>query len=382
MEEDDSGICKACDSLRTLASDFLKTTKTNIRERRGSVTRLGLSGASGKQLQVAWNTRLDTIVSALFKSSLEMIVKDSSEKGWCFCVSGSGARQEACPYSDLDCFILVENDGPSQVDVFRRAAKQMSDILFAIDEDGTLDLGIRFCHGGLNPLGYNTESQPELIGSPGQIASLIEHSAVNEHIRTGLGESRGLCGDEKLHDAYRLEVESVRGKSLWAPLGRPLLAGHKKQAMKLLEKAASAWKGGLDKNTKEVDIKLDVYRIPQYALGGLAMYYGVNEQNSFKIVEALQTRAKLSHRAVVAFKEVLEVSAKMRISAHLVQGGEVDALVNKPQKNATELNDEEWKTLLNCRYQLEFIARVSRQFCENKRSALKMNRSNPFVDSI
>ena len=379
LGEENPSICVACQSLLETCGDMLVQTKKNVKERRGSVFLLGLNQATGKDLQVAWNTRLDKIVAGLFKSALALSVTKPPEDGWCFCVSGSGARQEACPYSDLDCFILVDDDSPHQVEIFRNAAKKMSAILFAIDEDGTLDLGIRFCHGGLNPLGYNTESQPELIGTPAHIASLIERSGVNEHIVTGLGESRALCGDEGLHDGYRKECESVRGKSLSAPWGRPMLPGHKKQGLKLIEKAAKGWKGGLTKDTKEVDIKLDVYRIPQYALGGLALYYGEKEQNSFKLVQALSNRGKLGRRAVNAFNTVLEVAAKFRISAHLVQGGEVDTLVHKPTKNATELNDQEWKELLACKFDLEFIAFAARQFCANKVSMLKVNRSNPFA---
>ena len=382
LAEDQSGLCPACLDLFKTCGDLLSTKKKNIRERRGSIIMLGLNEATGKELQTAWSTRLDRLVQSLFHDALVVVTKDPPQTGWCFCVSGSGARQEACPYSDLDCFILVDDASPNTADIYRRAAKTMSDFLFALDEDGTLDLGLRFCHGGLNPLGYNTQSQPELIGMPSRIASFIEEKGVNEHIVTGLAESRAVCGDDSLHDIYRKEVEEVRGKSLSAPWSRPTLPGNKKAGLKLIEKAAKGWKGGLTKDTKQVDIKMDVYRVPQYALGGLAMWYDIKEQNSFRIVEELNKKDKLSTRAVCAFNTVLEVVAKLRISAHLVQGGELDTLVPTQQKNATELNETEWKELLGCRFHLDFIARLALQFIENKTSILKKNRTNPFSTSI
>lgn len=357
----------------------------NLRARRGSITAMAQNpDVSGSTLQTEWNSRADTVISTLFDACFAE-ARDANPgpaamPAWAFCVSGSGARQEACPYSDLDCFLLVESESPGVVAILRDAAQRMSDTLFGMGEAGDIDtMGIRFCDGGLHPLGLGISKCPELIGTPARIASLIEDSAIDEHIRNGLSESRMLTGTQGVHDTYLDETEAIRGKSLSAPWRRPLLPGRKKLGLKLVELGASR---SLPDLTDSIDIKTDVYRMPQFVLGGLAAYYGEREMNSFKIVVALRARGKLSAQWVRTFNQVLETVARLRTAAHLTHHREADLLraANLTEAdNTTVLSEADLKKLRVCRMHLVAIKNAAEQFVEAKKSLQKKHRTNPFA---
>ena len=354
--------------------------RKNIGGRRNSVVGLAVGGASGRDIQAGWNTRMSVIVSDLFQEAYRAAQDQHPNNGagaWSFCISGSGAREEACPFSDLDCFILVAYPTPAVLEVMRAAARNMRQMLTDMGEDGNIDtLGLRFCGGGLHPLGLGVASAPELINAPGPLASLIEQDGINGHICQGLSESRCVCGSEDLHREYRGEVEAVRGKSLSAPWSRPMLPAKKKLGLEMIGKAANQ---RAMRDETEVDIKTDVYRIPQVMLAGLAAYYGIEDQNSFRIVTALRARDKITRRCEQAFNNVLDVVAQFRTMAHLEQGREADTLAPTEKRNATKLPDTEWKQLMACKADLYLMQQLGLEFVKNKKNALKGNRTNPFA---
>lgn len=357
--------------------------KASIRARRGSVSRIAATGATGVEIQTEWNTRADKVIADLFHSALADATLSSgidNPGSWAFCISGSGARQEACPYSDLDCFLLVEVEDASIMALFRSASSKLRTMLTAMGEDEDVDhLGLRFCFAGLHPLGLGTRSAPELIGTPARLAALIENGDVDGHIRQGLSESRCLCGIKSLHDTYLSETEAVRGKSLSAPWTRPMLPGRKKLGLSLIAKGAAF---RIPSATAEIDIKVDVYRLPQFVLAGLAAYYDVAEQNSFRIVTALNTRNKLNARSVASFTKVLNAVARMRTVAHLEQEREGDMLVSPTapaNDNVQHLDEADWKILMECRFELGYLQSCAVRFCTDKKSALKSNRVNIFA---
>ncbi|MDL2356775.1 MAG: DUF294 nucleotidyltransferase-like domain-containing protein [Pseudomonadota bacterium] len=343
------------------------------------------AGGDGKAIQTAWNTRIDTIISGLFQAAYGEAMAAGgvplADSPWAFCVSGSGARQEACPYSDLDCFVLLDDASPSRVAIFRDGALRMRTMLFAMGEDGAVDtLGVRFCHGGLNPIGLGVASSPPLIGTPATIASFIENATVADHIRQGLSESRLICGHKALHDTYLAETEAIRGKSLSAPWARPMLPGRKKLGLKLIQDAASKT---IPDMSGALDIKTDIYRLPQFLLGGLAAYYGEAETNSFRIVTALERRGKLGRSSVTAFNRVLEAVARLRTTAHLGMHREADMIAppTAPDSvNETKLEAADWLKLKICRMELEALKRLAGEFATAKQKMFQSDRNNPFAN--
>ena len=107
----------------------------NLRDRRGSMaTLLQQPGVTGAQLQRGWTTRVEAIVQQMFRDEFA----GNEPCQYAFCIAGSGARHEASPYSDLDCFLLLADDRPSNVLFFRTATKAVSDMLIALDSAITL----------------------------------------------------------------------------------------------------------------------------------------------------------------------------------------------------------------------------------------------------
>jgi hypothetical protein len=155
-----------------------------------------------------------------------------------------------------------------------------------------------------------------------------------------------------------------------------MLPARKKLGLAMIEKGA---KQKIMPDETSVDIKIEVYRTPQVILAGLAAYYDVKEQNSFRIVAELVRRNKLHARYARSFNEVLDVVAKRRTLAHLQQGREADILTGTPKANATQLADPEWQELLACKGDLYLIQQIALKFVEAKNCALKSNRTNPFA---
>ena len=117
------GMCEApdntfdpnCEGPEAGPADFVCQTcklKKTMKARRGSI--VGMQGARGQYLQREWSDRVAMVVQELFDEQ----IGPRPPCRYAMCLAGSGARHEASPYSDLDCFLLVEDDSPTTVKVF------------------------------------------------------------------------------------------------------------------------------------------------------------------------------------------------------------------------------------------------------------------------
>jgi hypothetical protein len=182
----------------------------------------GVAPPSTALVQQAWTTRAIRIVEDLYGEAF--LAAGGPPCAFAFGISGSGARQEACPYSDLDCFIVLDpTAGAAQVTAMVAISQTVRDRLAHINWDrdvaaanaGVPNKGFTFCAGGLNPGGWGGAG-PVLTGTAVDLAALIETNlgaanAALAHVGSGLQESSFGFGTVALRWSRR--SASIRAKS-------------------------------------------------------------------------------------------------------------------------------------------------------------------------
>jgi hypothetical protein len=113
--------------------------KANIRARRGSISRLSqVPEVKASTLQEGWTSRAAEIVKGLYEEFFLQLPERGPPCPYAFCVGGSGARREACPYSDLDAFIVLDPGAKrAEVDAFDSVSLQVMLRLEEIEFDST-----------------------------------------------------------------------------------------------------------------------------------------------------------------------------------------------------------------------------------------------------
>ena len=371
--------------------------------RRGSVANLMQQpGMSGRALQDAWTQRVEVIVDEMFQEALGAKALPCQ---YAFCLAGSGARHEASPYSDLDCFVLVSDDGAQEVKFFHDVCKDMSDMLMAVEGNS----GLRFCNI-MAPFGSpGNPKAPKLIRTPHNMADLVEWSedSIESHISGGLQEHRFLFGTKKLYDDFKTDLNVILAKTCFSFSSRPAITRGKKMGLKVIKDLVTDPRFTPPSSTDEYfHVKEQFYRPPQFIAKGLAWYYGIDAVSTHDQVTQLVATNHMSHGVAYSFKAVMSVMAKYRFRLHLDREGEKDfvftnqgkrdaelAILNaKSAVSRTEAEKErhtrltagtlmtraEVKDLTDVIPNLAFIMALARTFVKEKEKALG-KRGNPFV---
>jgi len=301
--------------------------RINLLARRQSISNmLGATvPTTGLQLEAAWTQRVVTIVENLYDDYFQ----GNEPCAYTFCLTGSGARKEACPYSDIDCFIVVET-GASAGDItaLATASKHVRERLVDMNWHGAgpeQDKGFVFCIGGLNPEGWNSVGTPpqRLIDKPHELAGVLEAnldttSQAMAHVVSGLQEADFGFGDQQLFTDFQREIDLIVGKTCLKMASRPLLTLKKRQGMETVRDAVTNPEFDIpDPNGNRFNIKKGFYRLPQFLSKGLAWYYGIASVRTLDQISALQTGNRLSDSNARHFINAINKAGKVRVKSHL-----------------------------------------------------------------
>jgi hypothetical protein len=359
----------------------------NIRDRRLSISNMIATDplVSGAQLQVGWTDRADIIVTNLLNNAIQGMGAPPPCT-YAFCLAGSGARHEACPYSDLDCFFLVESVDPANTAYFRTVSTTVKQSLENMDEIA----GLRFCFGGLNPLGQPGahEQRPELILTPVAMAALLEDPQVDSHVRGSIDECRLLVGgggnSAQLYQDYKAETNMIMGSTPMTFSSRPLLTNRRNEGLNAIREALKPDHAPPSSQATVYDIKKKFYRLPQMVVKGLALYYNIAEINSISAVQGLRVAGKLSSPMAQRIAGVLDIAGKIRNKAHLHAGYEVDEVFSVAQGAQPNLvlNAQDLKDLRLCIIELHQIRNRAQDFLDAKTKIVIIGkRGNPFAEN-
>ena len=374
--------------------------RANLRDRRASMSNLLLQpGVTGAQLQRGWTQRVEAIVQQMFLDAFA----GNEPCRYAFCIAGSGARHEASPFSDLDCFLLLEDDSPANVTFFRNASKQVSDLLLALDY-GT---GLRFCNL-MSPLGCpGDQTAPELMRTPHGMADVVEwpDTRANAHVKGGLQENRFLFGTQQLHADFVTDLNNVVNKTCFTFSSRVTITRGKQMGLDTIKKLLQDREYAPPQKTDQwFHVKNQFYRPPQFIAKGLAWFYGVPDVNTVQQLDALVLGNHMSRSVANNFKPILDVMARLRFKLHLDREGEKDfvyvatatrdaeiARINglvttsKEERDlrtrlqqGTLLTAQERADLVAVIPNLHYIMRLAAEFVKEKEKVLG-KRNNPFL---
>ena len=186
--------------LRLRVKDKADDTTQKVNARRNSISRLVTTpGVTSNQIHIDWTKRVETLYVSLFSGALP---NSKTLPSFALCLCGSLARREACPYSDIDSFLLVKETSDKTVECFQKAAVEVDQCLL---EMGGEVSGFRLCSGGLNPV--NIIETPEgLIRMLNDIETAGE---IADHMLS-VKEARFLYGNVKLFDRYQKLLDAYK----------------------------------------------------------------------------------------------------------------------------------------------------------------------------
>jgi len=373
--------------------------KKQLALRRGSISGLMGQGASGMALQQGWTQRVDVIAEEMFNECMA----GNAPCNFAFCLAGSGARNEASAYSDLDCFILVSNSSVNNVSFFEQTMDTMRKMLLDIEIGG-----LRLCTI-MTPLGGGTAVTPKLIRTPHDMADLVEwpENQIEPHITGGLQENRFLFGTRALYDDFKTDLNLIVAKNCYSFSSRPKITRGKQLGLKTIRDVVNDPKfQPPNPADRDFHVKEQFYRPVQFIAKGLAWYYGLDVAGTALQLQQLMQGNHMSQVVANNFTTVMNMMAKYRFQLHLDAEGEKDfiytdqnarnqemqVLQNKGQhslsqpekdrlgrlKAGTYMTPQQVKDLTSVIPNLKFIMRLAREFVKQKDKLLG-KRGNPFT---
>lgn len=270
------------------------------------------------KLTTEWTAKVEMLLVELLSPGLSKLTCK-----WALCTAGSLARQEACAYSDIECFVLLEKDNEEFKAIVTTAAKRCKGILLEAGEAGR---GFSFDEG-MSPedelwvatpatMIVNVRSQIQMaknspIGfDPGNIDVLQDHHLVQ--------------GSDLLYKEWsRLAAEYMasRSKSPNVSNSRNQALLEWRQWMEIQPKRKSAGARRPVLADVGIQIKDNYYRwlqkIPKY----LCQYYGLSMGDTRQQVSALARAGHISQPVELLFLDCLDKVTRMRMEGHLLAGG-------------------------------------------------------------
>ncbi|MFA0813037.1 DUF294 nucleotidyltransferase-like domain-containing protein [Microbulbifer epialgicus] len=399
---ENGSLAKTCDNC---LSDYLEGQRNEIGDMLNS-------GNSSWQMMFNWSSKLIKFVEWLYKDQFAINGRPSD---FSFCITGSGARREACPQSDLDAFIVVPKITSEQRDKWRKINIAIRNRLDAINNTKVNAIrpgkGFVFCTGGLNPMGVVTKKwkamhdKDNLLKEDGLIfentntasafAGLVEEyyrspsdsrRILWRHIVSGLQECDHAFGNPSLHKELKHEINFVLGKQGDEFGPNALLTRKRSEGLKAIQAAVN------DKNFRPPEphssikkVKREIYRAPQFILKGVSWFYGVDEASSLAQLAQLEKEGKMHPTRSKHFRSAIAAGVKYRIASHVHTGAEFDKVLSAyvpPNKNQTgwlQLTTNETSELEEAADSVRLILSWGEEFLSSQKQSLGL-RKNIFAE--
>ncbi|MCE5318089.1 MAG: DUF2225 domain-containing protein [Parachlamydia sp.] len=284
-----------------------------------------------KQTLEAFSIGIGAFLEAMLNEMYPIIGKPPCE--FTVLSLGSLARKEMSPYSDLEFAFLVKDSSEENLAYFRTVVSWLEIQVINLGEtpikilDGgyvsPVDRGFSFDDGGNTPLGK--PGQIELIKTPVQLAQLqTERFYSEDFILSNVLRTAGLLfGDAILYKEYLQAMETI----ISMQSSRSSLTLRKERTQNCLDGHLVQFKPGLNKDKQEMpvfNVKFELYRIPNFLIAGLADYFGIDINNSWEKLDALEGIEILSKEGVMHLKKALNEIMHLRMRCHMFYEQECD----------------------------------------------------------
>jgi hypothetical protein len=306
-----------CPYCWKISQDRLKSVHHRMDEQRQYLQDDLDRRAQGGGLMSSWTDFVDLQLADLYG---ELSAKQPCH--FAFCVCGSLARTEACPWSDIDAFILTEHSNDKIKDFFRNASVAVEyHLSFARPNTYNLpksrkcangeklpgdrfggNTGFKFCNGGLSP------TNPVFVNTPDEMLHRYEEYFREPHYRQSVlqTQARFVFGYMPLFDKW---LKNLGKRVAWdaGTMRRDALTEMQELANRPLPNGRG----------ESINVKTDLYRPVQLILHSLALNYGINEVNPRQEADALVKAGHMSREVANLFKETLDGIFRLRAAGHL-----------------------------------------------------------------
>ncbi|WP_324658481.1 C80 family cysteine peptidase [Burkholderia thailandensis] len=285
----------------------------------------------------AWNDAAREILRQSYTSIVEKFASEGKRPmgKWGFMVSGSLARNEATPWSDLDAFIIIENEADAPL--FKEMGSEFYSLFDKVAGDRRAFI---FDPVQINPF--------KMVGTPeGILKSAIEIDVVEQV--DAIANSKYIFGS-----GPELETRLLQAVKSGLSAGKYAMVGSE-GGYKQLKRAYELFKpwGGGDK----INIKSYIGRPLTLVLNGLAKIYGIKELGADAQADALLKAGGVSAEFCGWVKETNNIYQKLRYFSHESAGMESDVV------DLANVNLELARALAGRAVELQ---RMAREFVEFK----------------
>ncbi len=318
--------------------------RTQLREARSRYSEQFQKGAPIRGIQRYLTAFFIKILNSLILDSQECLGAPPVE--WACMGMGSMARDEMCPYSDLEFAFLVAAKTEKSLQYFTTLTQLLELRIINFGETnfplfGRL-FGEKSAQASPTPSGFSMDSggnsplgKPgfyELIDTPEELAQFqrVEWMEADIIVTNALSSVCYIAGSETLTNAYHTAKEAQFNKADYSLFfaGPPF---REKLAMRLLEGHLQEFKPDLSQEKQETNafgIKKELYRPFQSLLASLTLFCGLKLQSSFGMVEQLLQNKILSQEGSRSLTQALQQVLALRFEAHTFYQNEEELLLH------------------------------------------------------
>ncbi len=294
-------------------------------------------------------------LTAGYKSILNTLILDCQyllgppPVKWACIGMGSMARDEMCPYSDLEFAFLIEKKSDENLRYFRTLTQFLELKIINFGETRFPIFGKLFgessSKASLTPDGFSMDiggntplGKPgffELIDTPFNLSQFQCTRWMDADIIVTNALSTVCCvsGDNALvkayHKAKTTQHKAQEGKFL--AKGAPFC---EKLALQLIEGHLNEFKPNLSFEKQETNafgIKKELYRPLQSLLGSLTLFCGLKPQSTFEMIDQLAKKKLLSSKGAQNLTQALSQVLNLRFEAHIFYQNEEEFLLHIEQ---------------------------------------------------
>ncbi|MGZ6330534.1 MAG: DUF294 nucleotidyltransferase-like domain-containing protein, partial [Parachlamydiaceae bacterium] len=245
---------------------------------------------------------------------------------------GSLGRKEMCPYSDLECMLLVEDE--QHLPYFNRMIEVLELQIASLGETQ----GLPFMFTCLpNPSGLHLDNSPlqdtRLAQTPEQMAQFQKQT--DSHTKCMVLKTTSLYQTTpQLYIDYQTHLQSIRNNLPF------LFFDVCKQR---IHDFSFAWQNHFDRKIATYNIKSKFVETLYHPLSDLALYCDIKSTNTLEIVDALIDRKVLPKKMKGLLKESLSLIYEIRVRTHQQ---------HRTQEERADLIPEEIAALEKCYWQI------------------------------
>jgi hypothetical protein len=272
----------------------------------------------GRLAQKQWSDMVEVVLVELFTLQFALGIAPCK---FAVVVSGSLARRESCPYSDVECFILIESEFQKDAKFFKDGSEHINSIMGWSGE-------------GLRGLGFDEELCPmKHVFTPREMKYFL-YEAIEIGKKDDPGRSlakRGVLTDVRFiygtEDLFNEFIKCITElKTSWVNTEpKDVLAAWKNEFVKLytdetmtkINKYNADQRPYLKSKSGRVDLKRQYYRWLEQIPRFMCEYYGLEAMGARKQVKALRQAKHISDPIATYVLDALDAVANLRVKLQL-----------------------------------------------------------------